>query len=57
VLFGSDFPFTPAAAVSANVESFRTLGGLTAAEHEGIAKHNALRLFPRFAQAGAAAHG
>ena len=47
VLFGSDFPFTPPAGVTANVENFRTLSGVTAAEHEGIAKGNALRLFPR----------
>ena len=47
VLFGSDFPFTPPAGVTANVENFRTLNGVTAAEHEGIAKGNALRLFPR----------
>lgn len=49
ILFGSDFPFTPPSGVDANVEGFRTLGGLTTAEHEGIAKGNAMRLFPRFA--------
>ena len=47
VLFGSDFPFTPPAGVTANVENFRTLNGVTAAEHESIAKGNAMRLFPR----------
>ena len=47
ILFGSDFPFTPAAGIDANVEGFRTLSGLTGPEHEGIARTNALRLFPR----------
>ncbi len=47
ILFGSDFPFTPAAGIDANVESFRTLSGLTKSEHEGIAKENALQLFAR----------
>lgn len=49
VLFGSDFPFTPAAGIAANVAAFRNLSGLTAVEHEGIARGNALRLFPRLA--------
>jgi predicted TIM-barrel fold metal-dependent hydrolase len=47
ILFGSDFPFTPSAGIDANVESFRTLSGLSTSEHEGIARGNALRLFPR----------
>ena len=47
VMFGSDFPFTPPAGVTANVENFRTLDGVTVAEHEGMAKGNALQLFPR----------
>ncbi|WP_345944793.1 amidohydrolase family protein [Variovorax sp. dw_954] len=54
ILFGSDFPFTPAAGIEANVESFRTLTGLTISEHEAIAKGNAIRLFPRFAISGGA---
>jgi predicted TIM-barrel fold metal-dependent hydrolase len=49
ILFGSDFPFTPAAGIRANVENFRTLSGLTPAEHTGIAKGNAQQLFPRWA--------
>lgn len=48
ILFGSDFPFTPAAGIDANVEGFRTLSGLTVSEHEDIASGNAKRLFPRF---------
>ncbi len=51
VLFGSDFPFTPPSGVVANVENFRTLGGLSAAEHEGMARDNAQRLFPRISAA------
>ena len=47
VMFGSDFPFTPPAGVTANVENFRTLNAVTAAEHEEMAKGNALQLFPR----------
>ncbi len=54
ILFGSDFPFTPAAGIDANVESFRTLTGLTISEHEAIAKGNASRLFPRLAPNGEA---
>ena len=54
ILFGSDFPFTPAAGIEANVESFRTLTGLTISEHEAIANGNASRLFPRFARTGSA---
>ncbi|MFT3720683.1 amidohydrolase family protein [Pseudorhodoferax sp.] len=50
VLFGSDFPFTPASAVAANVQGVRTLRGLSRAEHEGIARGNALRLFTRLAE-------
>jgi predicted TIM-barrel fold metal-dependent hydrolase len=52
ILFGSDFPFTPAAGIEANVESFRALTGVTISEHEAIAKGNASRLFPRFARGG-----
>jgi len=47
VLFGSDFPFTPAAGVVANVENFRALAGLSGTEHTDMARDNALRLFPR----------
>ena len=47
VLFGSDFPFTPASGIAANVQGFRALSGLSRAEHEGMARGNALRLFPR----------
>ena len=53
ILFGSDFPFTPSAGIDANVTNFRNLRGLTAAEHEGIARDNALSLFPRFRGASA----
>lgn len=49
IVFGSDFPFTPPAAVTANVDGVRTLKGLTAQEHEGIARTNAHVLFPRLA--------
>jgi 6-methylsalicylate decarboxylase len=51
ILFGSDFPFQPAANVAANVDNFRGLGGMTAEAHEAIARLNALRLFPRLANA------
>jgi predicted TIM-barrel fold metal-dependent hydrolase len=47
ILFGTDFPFQPAANVEANVNNFRALEGLSASEHEAIARGNALRLFPR----------
>lgn len=47
ILFGSDFPFTPPPAVTGNVTGVRTLKGLSAEEHEGIARNNAYALFPR----------
>lgn len=47
ILFGTDFPFQPSANVEANVNNFRALEGLSASEHEAIARGNALRLFPR----------
>ena len=50
VVFGSDFPFTPPAAVTANVDGMRSLKGLTAEEHESIARGNAHVLFPRLNQ-------
>jgi predicted TIM-barrel fold metal-dependent hydrolase len=53
VLFGSDFPFTPAAGIEANVLGFRGLSGLSAAEHENLARNNALALFPRLRAAKA----
>ncbi|MES2742028.1 MAG: hypothetical protein V4754_13895 [Pseudomonadota bacterium] len=49
ILSGSDFPSKPATGIAANVEGFRTLGGLRHAQHEAIAKDNALALFPRLA--------
>jgi 6-methylsalicylate decarboxylase len=49
ILFGSDFPFTPAAGVDANVKGVRALKGLTTVEHEGIARNNAYTMFPRLA--------
>ncbi len=53
ILFGSDFPFTPASGIDANVRNFRNLKGLTEAEHEGMAKGNALDLLPRLKRATA----
>lgn len=47
IVFGSDFPFTPPPAVTGNVTGVRTLQGLSAEEHEGIARKNAYALFPR----------
>lgn len=53
VLFGSDFPFTPAAGIEANVQGFRGLRTLSRAEHEDLARNNALALFPRLRAAQA----
>jgi predicted TIM-barrel fold metal-dependent hydrolase len=49
ILFGTDFPFQPPANVQTNVDDFRALSGLSAAEHEAIARGTALQLFPRLA--------
>ena len=48
-LFGSDFPFTPAAGITPNVEGFRHLKAVSDQEHEDTARNNALALFTRFA--------
>jgi len=48
ILFGTDFPFQPAANVTKNIDNFRRLDGLTAQEHAAIARENVRRLFPRF---------
>lgn len=54
VLFGSDFPFTPAAGITANVEGFRNLKAVSDQEHEDMARNNALTLFTRIAANGVA---
>ncbi|MEX3634041.1 amidohydrolase family protein [Paraburkholderia sp. BR14320] len=50
IMVGTDFPFQPAANVARNIADFRALGGLSPEEHRGIARENALRLFPHFAR-------
>ena len=47
ILFGTDSPFQSATNVAANVANFRSLSGLSEAEHAAIARDNALRLFPQ----------
>lgn len=53
VLFGSDFPFTPAAGITTNVESFRNFRAVSVQEHKDMARNNALTLFTRFVPNGA----
>lgn len=52
ILFGSDFPFTPAAGITGNVEGFRNLKALTTQEHEDMSRNNALGLFTRLTMGG-----
>ena len=47
IVFGTDYPFQPPDSVEANVQHFRTLEGLSTAEHRAIARDTALQLFPR----------
>ncbi|RFO96709.1 amidohydrolase [Rhodoferax lacus] len=54
VLFGSDYPYTPAAGIAANVEGFRNLQAVSDKEHEDMARNNALGLFTRLASNAAA---
>ena len=49
VLFGSDWPFLPAIAISYFVGQLDGYGGLDAGSHAAIARRSAERLFPQFA--------
>ena len=55
LMFGSDFPFsrhrTPAQDVKTLIAGFEAFDGWDAATRRGIERDNALRLFPRLAQA------
>lgn len=55
VMFGSDFPFsrhrTPADDVQSHIRAFEEFDGWDAATRRSIESDNALRLFPRLAQA------
>ncbi|HEY4345585.1 MAG TPA: amidohydrolase family protein [Parvibaculum sp.] len=50
ILFGSDWPFTPEFAVERNLSQMKELAGLSESDRRAIARENAERLFPRFAQ-------
>jgi predicted TIM-barrel fold metal-dependent hydrolase len=47
MVFGSDYPFAPAAVGAQVLDEFRHLDLLTPEEREGVLSVNALRLFPR----------
>lgn len=49
VLFGSDWPFAPAIAVTYFTSQLDAYDALDAEGHAGIDRHNATALFPRFA--------
>ncbi|MFF9015009.1 amidohydrolase family protein [Streptomyces sp. NPDC014870] len=49
ILFGSDFPFMPAAHTTENVEGFGAYAGWNAERRTAIGRENALKLFPRLA--------
>ncbi|MBB0243082.1 amidohydrolase family protein [Streptomyces alkaliphilus] len=55
ILFGSDFPFMPAAHTTENTEGFRAHAGWSEEERAAIGRTNALRLLPALAQRLAAA--
>jgi hypothetical protein len=49
VLFGSDWPFLPAIAISYFMGHLDGYAGLDAGSHAAIARRSAERLFPQFA--------
>ncbi|OFZ98247.1 MAG: hypothetical protein A3H35_19940 [Betaproteobacteria bacterium RIFCSPLOWO2_02_FULL_62_17] len=49
ILFGSDWPYAPAAITAESVKSLNQAGLLCASERAAIERGNALSLFPRFA--------
>jgi 6-methylsalicylate decarboxylase len=49
IVYGSDFPFTPAGVVRGHVNSLVTSPLLTETQRSAIFRGNALRLFPQFA--------
>lgn len=51
ILFGTDWPFTPEAAIVRNIDNFARLN-LTAEERHAIEYGNASRLFPRLSDQG-----
>jgi len=57
VVFGSDFPFAPAAVGGLFAAGLENYAGLDDAGRRGIDRTNALALFPRFGTAPAAADG
>ncbi|MGW0465448.1 amidohydrolase family protein [Streptomyces sp. NPDC003027] len=50
ILFGSDFPFMPAAHTTENVEGFASYEGWDERQRTAIGRTNALALFPRLAE-------
>lgn len=50
ILFGSDFPFMPAAHTTENVTGFATYPGWNDQQRTAIGRTNALQLFPRLAE-------
>ena len=52
ILFGSDFPFAPAPVVANETSALDRMPLWSVAERDGINRGHALRLFPRFSQAG-----
>jgi predicted TIM-barrel fold metal-dependent hydrolase len=52
MLYGSDYPFTPAPVSKQMLDNLRNTEFLTEEEKVGVLRTNALELFPRFAQAG-----
>ena len=55
ILFGSDWPFTPEPGVARNLRQLTQANGLSEGEARAIARENAERVFPRFAQRPGAA--
>jgi predicted TIM-barrel fold metal-dependent hydrolase len=49
ILFGTDWPAAPEPTVEKNIANLTTFDGFTTDELRGVERHNALKLFPRFA--------
>ncbi len=57
LLYGSDFPFTPAFAVEALAEALATTDVLSEAASQAMFAHDAVRLFPRLREMSCRAMG
>ena len=51
ILFGTDYPFAPEGVMGKTIRGLEDHGGFDASERTAIERDNAIRLFPRLAEA------